>query len=264
MKIMKVLLLGAAFLAAGCAKKTEKGELTIEKGKLKMAASLDYPPFEYYDGENPSGFDVELTREIAKRLGLEAEIISNDWEGLFAGLDAKRFDMSLSAITITPERQERYFMSVPYIGNVQTIAVKAASEVNIKSPEDLNNMHVGYQIGTSSNFFVDSLLKNDKNLNIKTNSYDVATNAFSDLKIGRIDAVVVDSLVAADFIKKEGESFKIAWKGSSNEVLGVALSKDSAKLGEKVNEIIGEMLKDGSMKALYEKHFGMDMSYTIK
>lgn len=263
MKIMKILALGAIFLAAGCAKKSEKGEMTIEKGKLKMAASLDYSPFEYYEGDKPAGFDIDLTREIAKRLGLEAEIISNDFEGLFAGLDAGRFDMSISAITVIPERQKRYFMSIPYIGNVQTILVNSASKKEINDIKDLTGMHIGYQISTTSNFFVDELVKKE-NLTVQTNSYDVATNAFSDLAIGRIDAVVVDSLVAATFIKKAPESYKIAWEGNSNEVLAVALAKDNVKLGEKVNEVISEMMKDGSMKALYEKHFGMDMSYTIK
>ena len=127
-----ICMLACAFM--GCSKKTEKGEFTVQKGKLTIGMEIGYPPFEYYaeDGKTPVGFDVELGTEIAKRLDLDAEFIDTAWDGIFAGLNTERYDVVISAATITPERVENFLFSNPYIGNGQAIIVRKDSNLKIK------------------------------------------------------------------------------------------------------------------------------------
>ena len=153
----------SALILAGCSKKVEKGEFTIEKGKYKIGVSVDYPPFEYYaaDGKTALGFDIDLGKEIAKRLGLglTAEIIDTDWDGLLAGIDAGRYDVIMSGMTITEERKQNYAFSIPYIGNGQAILLAKDSALSITKPEDLKNHKVGYQTQTTSDIFMKKLEK---------------------------------------------------------------------------------------------------------
>ena len=133
-----ICMLACAFM--GCSKKTEKGEFTVQKGKLTIGMEIGYPPFEYYaeDGKTPVGFDVELGTEIAKRLDLDAEFIDTAWDGIFAGLNTERYDVVISAATITPERVENFLFSNPYIGNGQAIIVRKDSNLKIKNWPSVN------------------------------------------------------------------------------------------------------------------------------
>lgn len=257
----------SALVLAGCSKKVEKGEFTIEKGKYKIGVSVDYPPFEYYaaDGKTALGFDVDLGKEIAKRLGLglTAEIIDTDWDGLLAGIDAGRYDVIMSGMTITEERKQNYAFSIPYIGNGQAILLAKDSALSITKPEDLKNHKVGYQTQTTSDIFMKKLEK-EKGITYVPAEYDKAFNAFDDLKFGRIDAVVSDYLVAADYLGKTNSEYKLVWTGTSDEYMGICMKKDNTVLLEKVNTILEEMKADGTLKKLYIDSFGIDLSDSIK
>ena len=138
-KVIGLLLAVMTLACVSCSKKIEKGEFTVQKGKYMVGMEIGYPPFEYYadDGSTPMGFDVLLGKEIAKRLGLEAEFIDTAWDGIFAGLDTDRYDVVMSAATITPERVANYDFSTPYIGNGQAIILRKDSTLNITKFEDL-------------------------------------------------------------------------------------------------------------------------------
>ena len=115
-------------LLPGCSKKTVRGEFTVEAGKLKIGCEVGYPPFEYYseDGKTALGFDIELGNEIARRLSLEPQVIDTAWDGIFAGLDKDQYDMIISGVSITPESQEAYEMTEPYISNKLVIVTQKA------------------------------------------------------------------------------------------------------------------------------------------
>lgn len=133
----------------------EKNELTLEEGKLKIAMEVGYPPFEYYadDGKTIIGFDVELGKEIAERLGLEAVFIDTAWDNIFTDLNADCYDTIISAITITESRLENFLISNPYIGNGQTVIVRTKSPYNITKISDIDGLRVGYQADTSDEYF---------------------------------------------------------------------------------------------------------------
>ena len=151
-------------------KKVQKGEFTVEEGKLKVAMEIGYPPFEYYaeDGRTPAGFDTLLGKEISKRLGLNIEFIDTAWDGILAGLDIDRYDCIMSAMTITEERKQNYDFSQPYIGNGQALILTKNSKSGINHIDDVAGKKVGYQAETTSDFYIEKL---DKGLNEELNAF---------------------------------------------------------------------------------------------
>ncbi len=257
-----IAALAALVLVTGCSKKVEKGEFTIEKGLLKIGMEIGYPPMEYYDvdGKTPVGFDIELGKAVAAKLGLEAEFVDTAWDGIFAGLETDKYDCVMSAATITPERLESMEFSKPYVGNGQAIVVNAKAAKKASSPAELTGMVVAYQAETTSDLFMAK--QAEAGLQFKPAEFDKVINAFDELKLGRCDAVVCDALVYANY--KDDPAFESTWTGSADEYFGVAMRKGNASLVEKVNAALDEMVADGTMKALYEKVFGADLSNTIQ
>lgn len=268
-KIVTVLATVAAALMltslTSCGKKVEKGEFTVQKGKLMVGMEVGYPPFEYYaeDGKTPMGFDVELGKELAKRLGLEVEFIDTAWDGIFAGLDTERYDTVMSAATITEERVANYFFSDPYIGNGQAIILRKDSDIPVTKMSDLEGLKVGYQAETTSDFYAKKVSAAEGWTYVE-NAYDKVMNAYDDLKLGRIDAVVSDSLVAVDYLAPADTEFKQVFAGTPDEYFGVCMKKGNSALQSKINDALNEMKADGTLKEIYIKIFGMDLSDSIK
>lgn len=252
-------------LLAGCSKKTEKGEFTVQKGKFLVGMEIGYPPMEYFaeDGKTPCGFDVELSKEIAKRLDLEVVFVDTAWDGIFDGLKTDRYDVVMSAATITPERLESFDFSNPYVGNGQAVIVRKDSALNITKFSDIAGLNVGYQAETTSDFYTKKHAA-EEGFKYIENSYDKVMNAYDDLRLKRIDAVVSDNLVAVDYLAPEDSVFKSVWLGEADEFFGICVKKGNSVLLEKINATLEEIKADGTMKALYEKVFAQDLSDTIK
>lgn len=267
MKKITAVVLSALMLVAvtGCSKKAEKGEFTVEQGKLKIGMEIGYPPMEMYaeDGKTPAGFDVELGKELAKRLGLEPEFIDTAWDGIFAGLNTNRYDVVISAATITPERVAAFDFTAPYVGNGQSIILRKDSPLNISKFNELAGLKVGYQAETTSDFYAKKHSK-EMGFTYIENGYDKVMNAFDDLRLKRIDAVVSDMLVSVSYLNEKDSPFKCVWQGEPDEYFGICLKKGNSVLQEKLNKILDEMKADGTMKELYLKIFSMDLSNSIK
>ena len=245
---------------SGCSKKTGvTGGLTLEKGVLKVGMEIGYPPFEYFDtdGKTPAGFDVQLGKEISKRLGLEMQIVDTAWDGIFAGIDTDKYDCIMSAVTITGERKEKYDFSRPYIGNGQSLVLTKNSKVTAKTPEELGGLKVAYQAETTSDIYMTKLA--DNGLKFEAEEYDKVLNCFDDLKLGRVDAVVADSLVSVDYVNKPGSPFVMAWKADPTEFFGVCMKKGNTELVEAVNKALTDMYADGTLVKMSEDIFGSDM-----
>ena len=264
---MKKIVIAAAVLASalsfiGCNKKAEAGEFTVEKGKLKIGMEIGYPPMEYYDadGKTPVGFDIELGKAVAAKLGLEAEFVDTAWDGIFAGLETNKYDCVMSAATITPERLESMEFSKPYIGNGQAIIVNTESGFKPASPAELEGKTVAYQAETTSDLFMTKQAQ--AGLKFTPAEFDKVINAFDELKLNRCDAVVADALVYANYANDP--AFASTWVGNADEYFGVAIRKGNSALLDKVNAAIDEMKADGTMKSLYLKIFNADLSDTIK
>ncbi|MCK9170849.1 MAG: transporter substrate-binding domain-containing protein [Treponema sp.] len=265
MKKMMIAALAAAGIAGmvctGCSKKSESasGSLTLEKGILKVGMEVGYPPFEYFDadGKTPIGFDVSLGQEVSKRLGLEVQFVDTAWDGIFAGIDTDKYDCIMSAVTITDERKAKYDFSRPYIGNGQSMVLTKDSKVTAKTPEELSGLKVAYQAETTSDIYMTKLA--DNGLKFEAEEYDKVMNCFDDLKLGRVDAVVADSLVSVDYVNKPDSPFVIAWKADPTEFFGVCIKKGNTKLVDAVNKAITDMYADGTLVKISNDVFGSDM-----
>lgn len=264
-KVTGILIAIAALMCVSCGKKVEKGDFTVQKGKLMIGMEIGYPPFEYYadDGSTPLGFDVQMGKEIAKRLGLEAEIVDTAWDGIFAGLDTDRYDAVISAATITAERKANYDFSKPYIGNGQAIILRKNSNIQINEFSDIAGLKVGYQAETTSDFYAKKQAA-EKGFTYVENSYDKVMNAYDDLKLGRIDVVVSDSLVAVDYLSAPDTEFKQVWAAEPDEYFGICMKKGNTALQSKVDATLEAMKADGTLKKIYIDVFGMDLSDSIK
>ena len=260
--IFAFAVLACALSFSACDKKVEAGEFTVEKGKFKVGMEIGYPPMEYYDadGKTPVGFDIELGKAVSAKLGLEVEFVDTAWDGIFAGLETQKYDVVMSAATITPERLQSMEFSKPYVGNGQTIVVKSDSGFKPASPKDLEGKIVAYQAETTSDIFMEKQAQ--AGLKFTPAEFDKVINAYDELKLGRCDAVVSDALVYANYANDP--AFTSTWVGEADEFFGVAIRKGNSVLLEKVNAALDEMIADGTMKALYLKVFGSDLSDTIK
>lgn len=223
---------------------------TITEGVLTIGSDIAYPPFENVVGEEYVGFDIDMGKEIAKRLGLEAEFVNTAWDGIFPALIAHKFDIVMSAVTITPERDEEMDFSNPYFDSDQSIATTEDS--GIKTEADLEGKILGVQIGTTGELEAKRISEEINIAEIKT--YDDILLAFEDLKAGRIDAIINDFPTSL-YIVKENPGLVLADKIITGEKYGVVFAPDTPELLEAVNNVLREMKEDGTYQQICDTWF---------
>jgi len=224
---------------------------TITERVLTVGTDAAYPPLENVEAGEFVGFDIDLAKEIANGLGLEAEIINTAWDGIFPALIAHKFDVVISAVTITPERDEGMDFSDPYLDSDQSIATKEDSEIKTKA--DLKDKILGVQIGTTGELTAKEIDGEMGVAEIKT--YDDILMAFEDLKAGRVDAIINDIPTSA-YIVKDNPELVIVEKIITNEKYGIVFAPDTPELLKAVNKVLKEMTEDGTYDQIYNKWFG--------
>ena len=265
---MKLALLGrqalmgamAVALMAGVSVKTFAAENLLnqvkERGTLRVGLEGTYPPFSYQgDDGKLTGFEVEFANELAKHIGVKADLKPTKWDGMLASLDSKRIDVVINQVTISDQRKKKYDFSTPYtISGVQAL-VKKGNEGVIKTAADLKGKKVGVGLGTN---YEEWLRQNVQGVDIRT--YDDDPTKYQDLRVGRIDAILVDRLAALDLVKKTNNTLAVAGDAFSRQESGVAVRKGNEDLVKAIDSAIADMQKDGSLKALSEKWFGADVT----
>lgn len=234
--------------AAGC---SSSGQ-TIQSGKLLMGSDTSYPPFESMQGTKPVGFDVELAQAIAKKLGLQLNVISTAWDGIIPGLKTNKYDVIMSAMTITPDRKKQINFSSPYIDSDQSIAVVKGSP--IKSQADLKGKVVGVQIDTTGQFKAEEIQKAGGLKEIQ--KFDTILVAFEALEQGKVDAIINDYPVNEYVSQTRGKTNVVA-RIKTNEQYGIGVSKKNTELLEKINGALKDLKDDGTYTAIYKKWFGV-------
>ncbi|MDR2966231.1 MAG: transporter substrate-binding domain-containing protein [Treponema sp.] len=245
---------------SGCLRETDG--LTLKKGVLMVGIEIGYPPMEYYDDNgNPAGFDISLANAIGEKLDLKIEFIDTAWDGIFAGVDAKRYDCIISSVTITPERIINYNVSKPYIQNTLAIVLPRNSRRRVSSPSDLGGLGVAFQEATTSEYIMADLAK--EGLRFTPYAYDKVMYCFDELRLGRVDAIMTDIVVAYEYLARS-DFYEIVWQGGKEE-FGIIIKKDNNNLFNAVNNAISELLEDGTMLKFSEEHFnGMDLVSALK
>ncbi|MDR1900382.1 MAG: ABC transporter substrate-binding protein [Treponema sp.] len=253
--LFALVLTGVLFAGGG---KQKPGGLTIKPGVLMVGMEIGYPPMEYLDADGkPVGFDVELAGLIAKKMGLEVELVDTAWDGIFAGVDTGKYDCIISSVTITEARLGAHTFSKPYIGNAMSMVLLKGSNVRAKNPEELGGLGVAYQAETTADFYMADLAAGG--LKFTPYEYDKVINCFDELKLGRVDAIVTDSLVAVDYIAPADTPFELVWQGPADEKFGICLKKGNDALAAEINKALDQLFAEGTMHSLSQKIFKIDM-----
>lgn len=238
--------------------KTDQAENLLEKikkeGFIKIGTEGTYAPFTFHDKSGElTGFDVDIAREVAKRLGVKPEFIETKWDGMFAGLDAKRFDVVANEVAIRDDRKEKYDFSEPYIVSKAVLIVHKDNN-DIKKFEDLKGKKSGQSL--TSNYA--DLAKSYGAGVIQTEGFNQAVDL---LLSNRIDATINDSLSFLDFKKQRPDSpIKVVDERKDVQKSAFLFRKGNQELVKEVNKILDEMKKDGTYLEISKKWFGEDVS----
>lgn len=228
---------------------------------LRVGIDDTYPPMEYKDeAGNHAGFDIELAKEIGKRLNKEVQFVPTAWSAIFTALNSDKYDCIISSLSITEERKKTIAYTQAYVANSQVIVVKS-DNTTVASEKDLGDKIVAVQMGTTSEEACNEFIKVTPFKDYK--KYEAMTEALSELKIGRVDAVVCDLVIGKYFVAKDKESFKAVNTTLPSEPIGIGFKKANQAEADKFDKIIDEMKKDGTLKAISEKWFGEDMTQNI-
>lgn len=221
-------------------------------GKLRVATDATFPPFEYVDEKTRemAGFDIDIIKEIGKRLGMTVEIVNTAWDGLLPGLKTGKYDLVISGMTITDERVMAVDFSDPYFATGQVIMVRAGT-TDIKEPSDLKGKIVAVQIGTTGQFAAEKIqgLK-------RIDTYDTTPAAFMALKMRKADAVVTDEMVAKEEKQANPGQVQLVGRPFTVEYYGIAVNKGNTQLLRQINRALAQMKADGTYDAIYDKWFG--------
>ncbi|HHY46508.1 MAG TPA: amino acid ABC transporter substrate-binding protein [Firmicutes bacterium] len=249
-----LILLSVSAAAVSLAATDDSLEKVLKAGKLTIGIDDAYPPMEYRDEQNNLvGFDIDLAREIGKRLGVKVEWIPTEWSGVLLALNAHKFDIILSTLSVTEERAKQIDFGPPYLYESQVIVV-CADNNTIKSKEDLVGKVVGTQLGSTS----EEAAKTIKGIK-ELKKYNKFTEVFLDLGIGRIEAGVVDELVGRYYMKTRPDQFKVV-ASIVDEPVAIGYRKSDKKLQEAINKIVDEIKADGTMAKISKKWFGADIT----
>ncbi|HEY4570538.1 MAG TPA: ABC transporter substrate-binding protein, partial [Kribbella sp.] len=232
------------------------GITLVKPGKLTVCTHLPYKPFQYKDGSDVVGFDVDLLNLVADDLGVKQDVVNIEWAQVTSGaaFKAKKCDMGMGAMTITPERQAAISITDPYMDATQVLMAKKDS--GITSLADLRGKKLGAQADTTGKKYADE--------NAQANGYTVIP--FNDLalqennvKSGRVAAAINDNGVLYDFVKDNPDMAVVA-EFNTGEQYGFGALKDGSgpKLVGKFNELLTKAKSDGKYNEIYKKWFGVE------
>lgn len=236
-----------AFAQANEAKATET---------IVVGLDDNFPPMGFRDEKNQIvGFDIDMAREVAKRLNINAQFRPIDWSAKEAELNSQRVDVLWNGLTITDERKKHIGFTAPYMENHQIIVVSAKSDIANKAA--LAGKVVGAQEGSSA---VDAIGRDESAKTFKQlKTYGDNITAMMDLGTGRLDAVVLDEVVGRYYVAKRGNEFKVLEDNFGTEEYGVGTRKDDAALLKRVDDTLAEMKKDGTAQKISEQWFGANV-----
>jgi len=261
-KAFTLIPLVFALALSACGKKEEApaaaAPVPAPAAVAKIVVGLDdnFPPMGFRDEKGALvGFDIDLAREAAKRLGAEVEFKPIDWNAKEAELGGKRVDVLWNGLTITEPRKEKIAFTTPYLENRQIVIVTAKSAVKTKA--DLAGKVIGVQEGSSA---VEAIEKDPAGKTVKQlKKFGDNVTALMDLTTGRLDALVVDEVVGRYYTAKKPGEYAILDEHFGTEEYGVGVRKDDAELLGKIQKAMDDMKKDGAAARISNQWFGKDI-----
>ena len=247
--VLLVILLGLCMSASAAADK-----------ELVTALTGKFPPFSYYNKQGKlAGFDVDVSREIARRLKRKSKIIATEWDGILAGLLANKYDAIIGSMAITPERQKKVSFSIPYYNSGAQLFILRDNPDQIYSLDECAGLRIAVVLGETYQSFIE---KNYPEVEVVT--FKSSIEIFEMLEQKRISGFVTDRLVGAWQIKKAKRAFVPVGRMLYSERIGIPVRKKRSKLLKQINRALSNMKADGTMKEIYRKYFGLNGSGNIK
>ncbi|MEH7226358.1 amino acid ABC transporter substrate-binding protein [Bacillus sp. JJ1566] len=240
-------------ILAGCSNTTSKN--SEDENTLVIGIDDKFAPMGFRDENNEIvGFDIDYAKAAAEKMGVEVKFQPIDWKTKESELSSGRIDLIWNGYTINEERKEKVLFTKPYLKNAQVIVTLADS--NIMNIDDLEGKVVGLQSLSSAS---DALESNPIKSKIKeVTEFSDNVLALNDLKVGRLDAVVIDEVVINYYLSKDSGTFKVLEDSLAPEEYGVGVKKGNEPLLEKLQKALDEMNEDGTAAEISKKWFGED------
>jgi cystine transport system substrate-binding protein len=225
-------------------------------GTIRVATEGTYAPFSFHDSANGNeltGYDVEVAKAVGAKIGMKVEFEETQFDGIFAGLEAKRFDMIANQIGVNPDRQAKYLFSTPYTYS-NGVVITRADDTSVSSLADIAGKTSAQS--TTSNF-----AKTATDAGAKIEAVEGFTQAITLLKQSRVDVTVNDSLAFLQYEKTTGDKdVKVAAQLDDKSQSALTFRKDEADLQTKVDGALAALAADGTLTQISEKYFGEDVS----
>ncbi|SFU64542.1 transporter substrate-binding domain-containing protein [Pseudoduganella namucuonensis] len=253
------LKLAAAALLACAALHASAADLLATakaRGTLKVAMEGTYPPFNYKDQKTGelAGYDVDVARLLAAKLGLKPEFVTTEWASILAGLASGKYDVIVAQVGINPKREQAFDFSVPYIYSAPQLIVRKDETAQYKALADLK----GKKLGVGQGSVYEQQAKAVPGIDVR--SYPAAPENLRDLAVGRVDAALNDSLMTAYLLKTTDLPIKAGAKVGAVERMGIPFKKGNPEFKAALNKALADAADDGSLKAISVKWFGADVS----
>ena len=225
-----------------------------QAGKLVAGSDTQFPPFESIENGQAVGFDVDLIKEVGKRLGnLNVEVQTAAFDTIFTSLAARKFDVVVSAVTIKEERKRTVDFTDSYFTADLSLSVRSADVDKIKGVDDLSGQTIGVQAATTSEDCAKAALKAKGKIK-DIRAYDTIPDAFTDLSAGRVAAVLID-LPTAKQITGQRKGISVVQVIRTQEDYGIAVGKHAPNLRVAINDALKKIKDDGTYAQLFVKWF---------
>ena len=238
--VLALVMVAACLTACGSAKGATLNDVQ-KAGKLTVATSPDFPPFESLEGDAVVGIEPDIMKLICEKLGVEAEFVQMDFDSVLIGIQAAKYDCAMSGITVTPDRQKNMLFTDAYYNAAQVIVVAEGSPITGKA--DLNGKVASVQTGTTAESGCQ-----DEGIEVQA-----FADAKSALTTGKVDAWVVDNLTAMQMVE-EGDGLVILDEKMTEEPYAFAFAMGSEDLVAAINEALNELIADGTVEGIFNNY----------
>ena len=224
----------------------DEGYKLVKEGTLTMATNAQFPPYEYYDGQEIIGIDADIAKAIADKMGLELKIEDMEFDSIITAVSTGKADLGLAGMTVDPDRQKNVDFSDPYATGVQVIIVKEDS--TIAKPDDLKGKKIGVQLSTTGDIYATDDFGKDSVV-----QYNKGSDAVMALTQGQVDAAIIDNEPAKSFVEAN-KGLKILDTKYATENYAACIAKDNTGLTKAVNKALAELKADGTLQKIVDKY----------
>ena len=241
--VLALVMVAACLTACGGAKGATLKDVQ-KAGKLMVATSPDFPPFESLEGDAVVGIEPDIMALIGEKLGVEVEFVQMDFDSVLIGIQAAKYDCAMSGITVTPDREKNMLFTDPYYNAAQVIVVPEGSPITGKA--DLAGKVASVQTGTTAE-------SGCQDEGIEVQAFAANADAKAALTTGKVDAWVVDNLTAIQMVE-EGDGLVILDEKMTEEPYAFAFAMGSEDLVAAINEALAALIADGTVESIFASY----------